>query len=97
MQFLVIAHDGPDGMERRAEARPAQLAKAEELKQAGKSLFATATLADPSKMIGSVLVYEVADRAELDAILAEEPYVTGKVWQKIEVSLCKVGPSFMAK
>ena len=97
MQFLVIAHDGPDGMERRAEARPAHLAKGEELKQAGKMLFATAMLADPSKMIGSVLVYEVADRAELDAILAEEPYVTGKVWQKIEVSLCKVGPSFMAK
>jgi len=46
------------------------------------------------QMIGSVMIVEFNSRAELDSWLAEEPYVTGNVWQKIDIKPCKVAPSF---
>jgi uncharacterized protein YciI len=36
-------------------------------------------------MNGSMLVVDLPDRAAVDAWLARDPYVTGKVWQRIEV------------
>ena len=96
MQFLVLAYDGSDeqALERRMAARPAHIALGDELRDKGKHLFATAVLDDAGKMIGSMLVVEFQDRAELDQWLAVEPYVTGNVWKQIEVCPCRVGPSF---
>ena len=37
-------------------------------------------------MIGSASVVEVENRAELDAWLVSDPYVTGNVWQTIIVT-----------
>ena len=59
--------------------------------------FATAILDDAEKMVGSMLVGDFADRAALDKWLEVEPYVTQNVWKKIEIQLCKVGPSFAKK
>jgi hypothetical protein len=36
-------------------------------------------------MIGSMIVYEFPDRAALDEMLKNESYITGKVWEKVEV------------
>jgi uncharacterized protein YciI len=36
-------------------------------------------------MIGSAAIAEFASRAELDAWLARDPYVTQGVWQRIEI------------
>ena len=44
-----------------------------------------AILDDTGAMIGSATIVEFPDRAALDAWLARDPYVTGGVWQKIEV------------
>ena len=35
--------------------------------------------------IGSFLLAECADRAELDAMIANDPYTKGNVWQRVEV------------
>ncbi len=42
-----------------------------------------AILDDDGRMIGSATIVEFPDRAAVDAWLARDPYVTGKVWQKI--------------
>jgi hypothetical protein len=51
-------------------------------------------LDERGNMTGSALIVDFPDRAALDHWLAEEPYVTGKVWQRIEILPCKIGPSF---
>ena len=97
MQFIVIAFDGQDGeaQARRAAARPAHLSQAKQLQDNGRLLHAAAILDDAESMIGSIMVFDLADRAALDAWLKNEPYVTGEVWQKIEVYPAKVPPAFM--
>jgi hypothetical protein len=97
MQFLVLAYDGidSDALDRRMAARPAHVALGDKLRDEGKLHFATAILDDSGKMIGSMLVAEFEDRAGLDQWLEVEPYVTGKVWEKIEIRPCRVGPSFV--
>ncbi|MFA6208889.1 MAG: YciI family protein [Candidatus Obscuribacterales bacterium] len=99
MQFIVTGLDGDDAdaLARRTAVREAHLEGVVELKKAGKILFGTAILDDSEKMIGSVMVVDFADRAELDLWLKAEPYVTGDVWRKIEVAPCRVAPMFMAK
>ncbi|MDQ5937700.1 MAG: uncharacterized protein QG574_5059 [Cyanobacteriota bacterium erpe_2018_sw_21hr_WHONDRS-SW48-000092_B_bin.40] len=99
MQFIVTGLDGDDdgALARRTAVRDAHLAGVVELKQSGKILFGTAILDDNEKMIGSVMVVDFANRADLDQWLKVEPYVTGDVWRKIEVAPCRVAPMFMAK
>ncbi|CAN5342669.1 YciI family protein [soil metagenome] len=98
MQFIVTGLDGADegALTRRTAVREAHLAGVVEMKKAGKILFGTAILDDNEKMIGSVMVVEFADRAELDQWLKVEPYVCGDVWRKIEVAPCRVAPMFIA-
>lgn len=96
MQFLIIARDGKDehAAARRQAARPAHLAMSEEAHARHEQLFGVALLDDHGQMRGSMMVVEFPSRAELDAWLAQEPYVTGKVWQRVEVVPCQVGPTF---
>lgn len=98
MQFVVTAWDGTDAMalERRMAARPAHLELGRRLQAEGRRLFAAALLDEQERMVGSVIVAEVPDRAALDAWLAEEPYITGKVWERVEVRACRVSPNFLA-
>ena len=97
MQFIVIAYDGEDAdaINRRMKARQSHIAKGDELKARGVLMYAIALLDDDERMIGSVMAFELDSREELDSILSEEPYITGEVWDKIEVKRCKVGPSFV--
>ena len=96
MQFLVIAYDGKDekAMDRRMAVRAAHLAGVEKMKAEGKALYGVAILDTQEKMIGSVMVVEFPSRADLDSWLKVEPYVTGNVWQKIEILPCRVPPLF---
>jgi hypothetical protein len=96
MQFLVMGYDGKDeqAQERRTAARPDHLALAEKMKGEGKLLYAAAILDDSGAMTGSMMVCEFEDRKLVDEWFEHEPYVVGKVWQKIEVTNCKVAPIF---
>ncbi len=97
MQFLVMGHDGTDAeaLNRRMAARDAHLALGTQMRERGQLLYGVAILNDAQNMIGSVMVADFPSRTELDAWLEIEPYVTGKVWQRIEIRHCRVGPSFV--
>src|ERR1700722_16497022 len=86
-QYVVIAYDGEDAdaLDRRMAVRQAHLANVAPMVEAGRLKAGGAILDDAGKMIGSVSILDFPDRAELDHWLAPDPYVTGKVWQKIEV------------
>lgn len=98
MQFIIIGYDGVDdeALKRRLAVREAHMALGNKMREAGQLLYAVAILDDNEKMIGSVMICEFASRAELDQWLKIEPYVTGNVWQTMEIKLGKVGPSFVA-
>jgi uncharacterized protein YciI len=87
MQFLLIAYDGtdPEALDRRMKVREEHLRKVEGLKKEGKFLMGGAILDDSGKMTGSVMVYEFPDRQALEERLKDEPYITGGVWEKIEI------------
>ena len=98
MQYLVMAYDGTDeeALERRLAVREKHLALVNEMRAGGNVLFAAVILDENEKMIGSALICEFATRQELDEWLDQEPYVLGKVWEKIEVKPCKVAPMFLS-
>jgi uncharacterized protein len=97
MQFIITAYDGTDekALERRLQAREEHLKGVERRCKEGEHLYAAAILDEDEKMIGSMMMVEYPSRKELDQYLKEEPYVTGKVWEKIEVQHCKVPSLFM--
>ena len=88
MQFLVVAKDGTDegALERRKQTRPTHLESIQPLVDRGNVLVGGAILNDAGDMIGSMLLVEFPDRADLDAWLAADPYVTGGVWREVEVT-----------
>jgi uncharacterized protein YciI len=87
MQFILIAYDGidPGALERRMRSRTEHLEKISKVKKAGEFLFGGAILSDAGQMIGSVILYDVPDRATLDELLKDEPYIYNKVWEKFEI------------
>lgn len=97
MQFVVNGYDGTDAEagKRRLDVREEHLKLANAMREDGKLLFAAALLDDHEKMIGSVLIMDFSDRKELDKWLEIEPYVTGNVWESIEVKPCKIPPMFL--
>lgn len=99
MQFLVRAFDGTDeaAPKRRLDAREEHLKATDEMAKAGNTLCAAAMLDEEDKMIGSVLIVDFSSRAELDQWLKVEPYMVQNVWQKVEITPCKLGPMFAKK
>jgi uncharacterized protein YciI len=96
MQFIVIGHDGTDegASERRKAAREAHLAVCARSVSTGNQLIGAAMMNETGAMNGSVMIMDFEDRAALDDWLAKEPYVTGKVWERVEVIPCKVPDTF---
>ena len=88
MQFLLHALDYTDeqALERRLAVRSAHFDRVRKLKADGHFILGGALLDEAGKMIGSVAVVTFADEAELRRVwLTVEPYVTGRVWEKIEI------------
>jgi uncharacterized protein YciI len=87
MQFVVVAWDGtdPDAKARRQAVRPAHLEGIRPRVERGEILVGGAILDEAGGMVGSVLITEFPTRADLDAWLAADPYVSGGVWERIEV------------
>ncbi|NJO36626.1 MAG: hypothetical protein HC871_02150 [Rhizobiales bacterium] len=96
MQWLIIARDGTDedAPARRLAARPAHLGNAARLQAQGHLLIGGALTDDDGRMIGTAAVAQFATRAELDAWLATDPYVTGDVWREIDVHPYRVAPHY---
>ena len=98
MEFIVIAYDGIDdeAIERRKAVREDHLKNAKEMFDSGKWLYAAAILDDVGKMIGSMVVCDFVSREELKKQwLNREPYVLGKVWEKIDINRAQVAPNLI--
>ena len=97
---MITAYDGKDSAAgaRRNAAREQHLKGVKRAIEEGRHLFAAAILDDDSKMIGSMMV---VDYPSLEVLKNEwlnyEPYVTGNVWQEIEIKPCKVPEFFLDK
>ena len=61
--------------------RPAHLERVGPFVERGRVLFGGTILDEAGDMVGSVVLADFATREELDAWVAEDPYVTSGVWQ----------------
>ncbi|MGB5793239.1 YciI family protein [Poseidonibacter sp.] len=89
MQYLVIAYDHADALERRLESRDEHVKGAKELMASGKILSAAA-LIEEEKMVGSTLIVDFEDDNEIDTWLDNEPYVKNNVWNMDEFQIVPV-------
>lgn len=91
-QYLVTAMDGTDpaAPDRRTTVRPDHFVRARELKASGNFVTGGAILNKQGQMIGSMMVVQFGTEQELQAWLNTEPYIRGKVWEKIEILPFKV-------
>lgn len=94
MQFVVTAMDytDEDALNRRMENREAHLDGARQLIAEGRFLSGGAILDEQEKMIGSTLHLEFPDRESLEAHLQKDPYISGKVWETIEIRAARLVP-----
>jgi uncharacterized protein len=94
MQFVVTAMDYQDtgALDRRLAHREAHLAGVRELIEQGQFLSGGAILDDNGQMIGSTLHIDFPDKASLQAHLQQDPYVSGKVWEHIDIRAVRLVP-----
>ena len=94
MQFVVTAFDytDSDALARRMAQREAHLAGVRTLIAQVQFKSGGAILDDKGMMIGSTLHMEMPDRAALEQVLHSDPYVSGKVWEKIEIREVRLVP-----
>ncbi|MCB0744503.1 MAG: hypothetical protein KDC52_06180 [Ignavibacteriae bacterium] len=93
MQFVIIAHDYKDekALQRRLSVREQHLKFADEMFKKGTWLFASALLDENGTMNGSIIFVDYENEQELrNQWLEKEVYVTGKVWEKVEIRKVKV-------
>lgn len=95
MQFAIIAHDAEDVLKKRLAVRNEHIALGDEMRKNGEALFGVALLNEKSEMNGSIYIVDFPSEKKLQDWLKKEPYITGEVWEKIQIIPCKVGPSFL--
>lgn len=97
MQFLILAHDATDAdaINRRMAERVAHINTIDRYHASGNMHMGAAICDDHGKMVGSVIICEFESRKELDDWLRNEPYIQGKVWDRISIQQVKIGPSFL--
>ena len=86
MQYLVIAYDNANALERRLESRDKHVEGVRKLMAEGKIINAAA-LMEEDVMVGSTLFIDFETDEELDAWLENEPYVKNNVWDMDEFQI----------
>jgi uncharacterized protein YciI len=81
MNFVVLGRDVPGGAPRRRQ-RAAHLSY---ISGRQDLIVYAGPLLDDGRMIGSLFVFDVADRAALDAHLADDPYFREGVFESVEI------------
>ena len=87
MQFTIIARDdtAEGTLDRRLANRAEHLERIHELKAEGVIIDGGAMLDEAGRMIGSIVLCDVPDRAALDALIASEIYYQQGVWKDIDI------------
>ncbi|MGE4383241.1 MAG: YciI family protein [Arcobacter sp.] len=89
MQYLVIAYDNDNALERRLAVRDAHVEGTRKLMAEGKIINAGALIED-EVMVGSTLLVDFATDDEIDEWLENEPYVKNNVWNMDEFQIVPV-------
>lgn len=91
---VIIARDGTDAEApaRRQAVRDGHLARVTPAARDGTLALGGAILDEAGAMRGSIAVTRHASDEEARAWMAEDPYVTGKVWQDIELHGTRFAP-----
>lgn len=91
-QFLIIAEDykDTDALNRRLAVRKEHLKRMREEKAAGRFIIGGAKLNTDGKMHGSMLIVELESEAAVWQWLNKDVYVTGKVWERIQIFPFKI-------
>lgn len=86
-QYAVVAYDYTDegALDRRIACRQSHLDGLRRLYQQGSFISGGVILNDDGKMIGSNAHFQFISRDALQAWLEQEPYVTQKVWERIDI------------
>ncbi|WP_105170015.1 YciI family protein [Pseudoalteromonas sp. T1lg23B] len=94
MQFIITAYDhtDSDALNRRLACREAHLEGIKRMIKQGIFLSGGAMLDDQGKMIGSSVHVEFPNREALDSWLTQDPYVSEKVWDRIEICEARLVP-----
>ena len=90
MFFAAICTDKPDHLQKRLENRPQHLAYLGSLKE--KLKVAGALLGpDNQTPVGSLMIYDVADEKEAQAIAAADPFTQAGLFATVEVKAWRQG------
>ncbi|HLW74743.1 MAG TPA: YciI family protein [Gammaproteobacteria bacterium] len=91
MWYAVISEDQPDSLARRLAARPAHVARLEQLKREGRLLLAgphpaiDAEDPGPAGFTGSLIVVQFASLSEAQAWAEADPYAAAGVYAHVTV------------
>lgn len=91
-QYLVTGYDYTDdgALQRRMDVRPHHLDGVRALKESGNYIEGGAILNDTGNMIGSVMIMQFETEEALEAWKQNEPYITQKIWESVDVKPFKV-------
>ena len=91
-QYLITGYDytDADALQRRMNVRPHHLDGVEALKQSGNYIIGGAILNEAGNMIGSVIIMQFETEEELEAWKKNEPYITQKIWESVDVKPYRV-------
>ena len=91
MWYAILSEDHPDSLAKRAGARPAHLARLEQLKREGRLLLAgphpaiDAEDPGPAGFTGSLVVAQFASLSEAHAWASADPYAAADVYARVTV------------
>lgn len=91
-QFLILAKDYTDAeaLQRRLAVREAHLNRMRVEKAAGRFIIGGAKLNNEGHMYGSMLVVQLENKEAVKQWINEDPYITGKVWEHVEILPFKI-------
>lgn len=86
-QYVITAYDftDADAQQRRVNVRPHHLDKVRELKENNNYIAGGAILNAEEQMIGSVMIVQFENDEQMEAWKNNDPYVTERVWETIDV------------
>ncbi|MFB9868885.1 YciI family protein [Vreelandella sulfidaeris] len=91
-QYALVAYDYKDegALNRRLACRESHLDGIRSLYRSGNFISGGVILNDEGNMIGSNAHFRFASPEDLQAWLAQEPYMTEHVWEKVDIREVKL-------
>ena len=87
--FVITCTDSENSLEKRLAVRPQHIERLEKLDAEGRLIVAGAMPKDPADpkagFHGSTIIVDFDSREDLDAWLAEEPFLKEGVYEKIDI------------